>query len=64
MRLQVESEVVVFALGLTRQRLPTARAADSKRYAHSAGPDPKYVFFQKQAFLVGFRLYGHVHRLS
>ena len=29
MRLQVESEVVVFALGSTRQRLPTARAADS-----------------------------------
>ena len=42
----------------------TARAADSKRYAHSAGPDPKYVFSQKHSFLVGFRLYGHVHRLS
>ena len=36
MRLQVESEVVAFALGLTRQRLPTARAAD--RSAHSAWP--------------------------
>ena len=36
MRLQAESEVVVFALGLTRQRLPTARAAD--RFAHSAWP--------------------------
>ena len=36
MRLQVESEVVVFALGSARQRLPTARAAD--RFPHSAGP--------------------------
>ena len=36
MRLQVESEVVVFGLGLTRQRWPTARAAD--RSTHSAWP--------------------------
>ena len=36
MKLQVESEVVVFALDSTRQRLPTARAAD--RSAHSAWP--------------------------
>ena len=64
MRLQVESEVVAFALGLTRQRLPTARAADSKRYAHSVGPDLKHVFFQKRPFLVEYRPYADVRRLS
>ena len=37
---------------------------NSKRFAHSAGPDPKYVFYQKHSCFVRFRLYGDGHRLS
>ena len=55
MRLQVESEVVVFALDSARQRLPTARAADSKCYAHSAGPIIEFRIFAETFIFGGFQ---------
>ena len=53
-----------FGLGDLTRLSPARGWPYSKRYAHSAGPDPKYVFSQKHAFLVGFSTYEYRHCLS